>query len=127
MSSLKKHKNDLILIFALLFVSCSVLLWTMLSREAPENGWVVAEIAGTEVKRFPLWENGSYILGDGSHSNTLIIANGGAYVSDASCPDKVCENQGEIRYDGQTIVCLPNKLIVYIEGGESFETDAVAK
>ncbi len=127
MAFLKKHRNDLVLILALLLVSGALFMWSVLSREEPDRGWIVAEIDGQEVKRLPLWENDSIILGDSEHSNTLMVINGGAYVIDASCPDKLCENQGEIRYEGQSIVCLPNKLIVYIEGGESSGIDAAAK
>lgn len=38
------------------------------------------------------------------------------WVEDASCPDKVCVNTGIISKSGQSIVCLPNKTVVYIEG-----------
>ena len=35
----------------------------------------------------------------------------------ADCPDQVCVRQGAVRYNGESIVCLPHRLIVSIEGG----------
>ena len=61
--------------------------------------------------------NGVFELNGGT--NTLVIENGVAYMDYSSCPDHVCERKGKIRYAGQTIVCLPNKLTVTIIG----ETD----
>lgn len=45
------------------------------------------------------------------------------WVEDASCPDKVCVKTGTITKSGQSIVCLPNKTVVYIEGTEKTEID----
>ena len=57
-------------------------------------------------------------LGNGSY-NILTISEGYADVTEASCPDQICVHHNHIRYLGETIVCLPNKLVVEIEGGES--------
>ena len=37
----------------------------------------------------------------------------------ADCPDKLCVNQHAISSNGETIVCLPNKVVVEVEDGES--------
>ena len=55
-----------------------------------------------------------------------MVKDGKVSVTEADCPDKVCVNTGEISKSGDTIVCLPHKLVVEIEGSTS-ETDAVAR
>lgn len=45
------------------------------------------------------------------------------WVEDASCPDKVCVKTGTITKSGQSIVCLPNKTVVYIEGTGKTDID----
>lgn len=45
---------------------------------------------------------------------------------DVNCPDKVCVKTGKISRVGQSIVCLPNKVAVYIEGSEKAAVDEVA-
>ena len=41
------------------------------------------------------------------------------FMDSANCPDQICVKQGVIKDGSVPIVCLPNKVIVRIEGGES--------
>ena len=119
----KKHKNDTILVLAVLLVAASVLVYSLLTRQ--EGGEVCVAIGGGEAVRFSLYENREISLGEGERSNTLIISDGTARITQASCPDHVCVNSGAIRYEGETIVCLPNETIVTIEGAAASVFDAV--
>ncbi|MCD8158123.1 MAG: NusG domain II-containing protein [Clostridiales bacterium] len=58
--------------------------------------------------------------------NIIRVEQGRICVVSASCPDKVCVNQGWISNGVTPIVCLPNKLIIEIEGAEA-EADAAAR
>lgn len=58
--------------------------------------------------------------------NTILAESGRICVESANCPDQVCVHQGWIYDSALPIVCLPNKLMIEIVGGES-ELDAVAK
>ena len=58
-------------------------------------------------------------------TNYLIIKDGVADMIEADCPDQICVNQKAISKTGETIVCLPNKVIVDVKGVESGELDAV--
>ena len=59
-------------------------------------------------------------------ANTVVVKNHAVSVSYADCPDKICKNHKSISKSGETIVCLPNKVTVTVEGGEN-EIDGVAK
>lgn len=61
--------------------------------------------------------------------NILKVHDYGIEMIDADCADKVCLSFGFIERNGGTIVCLPHKLLVEIEGnsGEGDELDAVVK
>lgn len=48
------------------------------------------------------------------------------WVEESTCPDKVCITTGKIKKPGQTIVCLPNKTVIYIEGTEETDIDDVS-
>lgn len=48
-------------------------------------------------------------------TNHLIIKDREAWVSEATCPDKICVHQGKIHLDGEIIVCLPNKMTAQIK------------
>lgn len=112
----KKLLSDIILIAVILIVSLSVLLIVFLTRES--GNIAVVYVDGDKVAEYPLSVDGVYYLNNGT--NTLVIENGEAYIRDATCPDKYsgngCVNTGRISYVGQTIVCLPNRVIVEIVG-----------
>ena len=59
--------------------------------------------------------------------NILVIENGTAYVKDASCPDGICVNHRPISKSGESIICLPNKVVVSSKADDNVLTpDIVA-
>ena len=48
------------------------------------------------------------------------------WIEESTCPDKVCVITGKINKPGQSIVCLPNKTVIYIEGTEKTDIDDVS-
>lgn len=64
---------------------------------------------------------------NGTVTNTLEICDGKAFMSDATCPDKLCMKQGKISHQGETIVCLPNKIVIQVNSDDMSEFDSVAK
>ncbi len=117
----KTIRNDLILIAALLLIAGILYLALNLGRR--EGGVAVVRVDGVEVERHSLSVDGTFSLNGGS--NILVIEDGKAFLSDANCPDHICVKQGKIHYTGQVITCLPNRLTVTVEGGESDGVDLV--
>lgn len=60
-------------------------------------------------------------------SNRLVISDGAARMAEASCPDKLCVHQGMISKKGEELVCLPNRVIVKIEGEDDHAYDAITR
>lgn len=112
---LKKYRLDIIVIALLLLVAVSLLLIVTLTKKS--GNVVVVEIDGVISEEFPLSVDGVFTLNGGT--NTLVIENGEAYISYSDCPDHTCEKTGRIRYVGQTIVCLPNRLSVTVQGEQT--------
>lgn len=109
-----KVKNDIFLIIAIIAVAIAALsLFAVFSKP---GDYVVVNIDGIEANRYPLSDNlkTDIITGDGN-INTLVIEDGRAYVSYADCPDKICVSHRKISRDGESIVCLPHKLVISIE------------
>lgn len=63
---------------------------------------------------FNLKENNRFVVSNDLGTNTVVIENGQAFVVDADCPDKICEQMEAISKPGETIVCLPHKLVVEV-------------
>ncbi len=119
-------KNDIVLIAVLLvaavLVAAGMRIWQMNNTKDTAN--VVVTIDGQVYGSYPLSEDRteSIELPDGSY-NILTISGGYADVTEASCPDQICVKHNHIRYSGESIVCLPNKVVVTVEGGEDNDID----
>lgn len=44
----------------------------------------------------------------------LVIKDGKAYMLEADCPNQICVHHSAISHKGETIVCLPNRIIIEI-------------
>ena len=121
MADRKKFLFDAGLILFFLLAALALYLGLAAGRES--GGWAVVRVDGEVTGRYSLSENGTYPLNGGS--NILVIEDGQAWLSDADCPDKLCVQQGRVRYTGQVITCLPNRLTVTIEGGEDSGVDII--
>ena len=59
------------------------------------------------------------------HDNNIIeVDNERIHIKSATCPDQICVRTGYISSPGQTIVCLPHKLVVEIQS-DSGETEDI--
>ena len=47
-------------------------------------------------------------------TNTVVIENGEVYMKDATCKNQVCVKHSKISSKGESIICLPNRVIVEI-------------
>ena len=99
-------------------------LFLRLTRQA--GGTVSVRIDGQAVMELPLSEDTELVLGEGEHTNTLVIRDGTAQVIEASCPDGLCVGQGAVQYAGESIVCLPHRLVITVRGGPPPDIDGLA-
>ena len=121
-------KNDIILAVLLVIVAmiCALFIQVLVKK----NGNVaVVSIDGQVYKELSLNQNTELELNKTDNVdgyNILVIENGYAYMKDADCPDKICVHQGRISKTGETIVCLPHKVVIEIKG-ENTAFDAVVQ
>ena len=111
-----RYTRDLMIV-AVLLLAALALFFLMRSRQERETGigaQAVVTVDGLEIGRYPLRKSGTFSLNGGT--NILVVENGEAWVSEADCPDKVCMGMGKISRNGEFIACLPNRLLVVVEG-----------
>ena len=93
-----------------------VLALFLLIRPGAEAGSVcIVTWDGGEVT-LPLSEPETLTIESRGISLTVTIADGGVSVTEAGCPDKVCEKTGVIRHAGEIIVCVPADAVIRIPG-----------
>ncbi len=119
-----KKRLDIWLIAGVLLLALGV--WGFLWITRDEGAFAVVEIDGDEVARYSLEKPLTEEIASPWGTNLLVVENGTAKIVEADCPDKLCVNQRAIRYQGESIICLPHKVTVRIEGGEESGIDALA-
>ena len=126
MEKIRNKKIDFIIIVCAIAMGFVMLAIVLLTQK--EGDMVTVEVSGESVASFPLSEELTYVInGKNGGTNTLIIRKGYAWIEEASCPDGLCRNMGKIRNSSQSIVCLPNQVVIRITGGEPSEIDAVIR
>lgn len=120
-------KADFILIAAVVVVA-GVLLFFLYGTNDNSGAYVVLEIDGQVVDTLPLdVDTTREIETDNNGTNTLVIKDGYAKMIDANCPDGLCTNQKKISRNGESIICLPHKVVVsVIDDNSDEQIDAVA-
>ena len=121
----KTLKNDILLILALLVLAGAAYGILRLTREPGNEAAVTVD--GQLVLTVPLTREATVTVGENrGFRNVVEVSGGRVRVLDADCPDRLCVRQGWIRYSGESIVCLPHKLVVAVRGGEG-GLDAIAR
>lgn len=79
---------------------------------------------GQLLRSLPLNQDQSVAIG-GDYENTVSIHGGTVAITESTCPGMDCVHSGSIRSVGRSIVCLPNRLEVRIEGASESEVDFI--
>ena len=108
-------RNDVIFIVALLLVVAALGLCFYLFRG--EGDKVVVTVDGKEFGTYSLAEDVRVEIRTGAQNeevNVLVIRDGQAYMENATCPDGICADHKPISREGESIVCLPHKVVITV-------------
>lgn len=121
----QKTKQDMILLFGM--VLAAFLAWAVFAVLNYGNAQMVVVIQdGQEIARYPLSADETVTIPFNENGyNLLMISGGEAAVSDADCPDRLCVSQRAITGKGESIICLPHKLVITIDSDKEGELDAI--
>ena len=111
-------KRDIILIIILLLVGIiTLIVWHFIYNKSGNS--VLVEQRDEVIGTYPLSQDTTIpIKYRGDTVNEIVIEDGVCYMKEAECPDHLCIKQGKIDKVGQTIVCLPNRVVVTVVGEE---------
>lgn len=108
-------RNDVIFIVVLLLIVTTLGLCFYLFRG--EGDMIVVTVDGKEFGRYSLAEDVRVEIRTGAENeelNVLVIKDGQAYVESATCPDGICADHKPIQREGESIVCLPHKVVITV-------------
>ena len=64
---------------------------------------------------------------NGNICNTVLIKDGTVSMKYANCKDKICVNHNKISKNNESIICLPNKVVVTVVSDKNNDVDEVAR
>lgn len=117
----RRVRNDVIFIAALLAVIAVAGACLYLFRG--EGDTVTVSVDGKVIATYPLGvDRVEDIRTDGDGLNRLVIKDGKAWVETASCPDGICAAHKPIHREGESIVCLPNKVVITVKTADNADS-----
>ena len=111
-------KKDIILIAAVLAIS-------LISFAAIK----MTQKDGKEVYKTSIKKDQIYQIPEENGTNVMQIKDGKVTMKKADCKDQICADHKAIEKSGETIVCLPHKVVIEIrsEDGKEQELDGVTQ
>ena len=108
-------RNDIILIVCLLLIAAIGMIYLFGLRSRGDT--VRVTVDGKTYGTYSLTKNITEDIYSGKnkeHLNRLVIRDGKAYMETATCPDGICVAHTPIFRDGESIVCLPNRVVITV-------------
>lgn len=114
-------KRDIVLAAVLLILGVTGVLIVKYGLKSGNTAGVY--IDDKLVQTIDLSVDDEYTFQTDKGSNTVEVRNGAVSMKSADCPDKVCVRMGTKNRNGETITCLPHKLVIEVHGGQEQEVD----
>ncbi len=123
----KFNRRDALVALAVALLAAVTALLFYLPRTQSDQLTLVITVGGQEQSRTPVTQlpdgpvriegRGGYTLTlSPSYSDLPFSPEWSVRVSDSDCPGQDCVHTGAISRAGQSIVCLPAQVVVYLEG-----------
>lgn len=119
-----KRKNDILFIGILLLTATLVGLLFLIMGKAGDT--VTVTVDKKFFGEYPLGEDRIVEIRTEDSLNILVIEDGRAFMREADCPDGICCAHRPIVRDGESIICLPNRVVVTVSAKSENGPDVVA-
>lgn len=127
----KKLKiGDVVLVILVCAAAVVSMVMVVQARAGVRGSLAIVEVNGEEVSRIKLGEGMSSrtIEVEGFMGACTIEVEGNRIrMLKSPCPEKICVGTGWAENAGDQIVCLPNRVVIRVEGGEADGVDTVTE
>ncbi len=117
-------KADIILAATLIIIGFAMSYF--LSSGTSPGQELLVSCGGERFGTYSLLEEREIVVERNNHINKITIKNGIVSMSFSDCRGQDCVKQAAISKTGESIVCLPNQVVLEIAGG-STEYDSIAR
>lgn len=118
-------KRDIILLGVILFICLAAFLVMQLTKGTSGNT-VRITVGGEIYGEYSISEDRTIRIETEYGVNVVTVEGGSVSMTEADCPDGYCIDQGSKNKEGQSIVCLPHKVVVEVVETDDGVIDGVA-
>ena len=108
----KSYKNDIFLILFFLIIGLGT--FSFMQLHGKSGALIKVRVNNKEYGTYSLDKDQTVHIREENWENIIEIKNGKASMVKADCPDKICVNHAVISKKGETIVCLPHKVVIEV-------------
>ena len=114
-----------VLAVVLLAAGCAWAVWGGQSQGTELTA--VVSVDGVEKERLPLKkaDGTEWTISSNGYTLHVVLTAEGVWVERSDCPTQDCVHTGHISRSGQSIVCLPARVVIQLESGTDRGVDAV--
>ncbi|MCI8639217.1 MAG: NusG domain II-containing protein [Coprococcus sp.] len=109
----KIRKSDCVF-FGIILILAALIFAMQIMTGSKNAAYVIVRVDGELTASYDLTVDQEISLNGGT--NILLIEGGKASMIEADCPDKLCVRQRAISRERESIICLPNKVVVEVAG-----------
>ena len=119
-------KSDFLAIgmVAVIAIFVSIIFWTSVGSD--EGSIVSVYQEGALIQELSLDSDTEFVI-EGEYENVVTIQDGKAAITNSNCPGTDCVHSGWISGKGRSLVCLPNRVEIRIEGDVDSEVDFIVR
>lgn len=113
-------KADIILFFLILVFGTGISWWSLSTNTGGDKAIVTVD--GQLYGTYSLLQDQTIeVVQENGHTNYITIKDGKVSMTFSNCKNQVCVNSGAISQTKDSIVCLPNKVMIEIKGSDKNE------
>jgi len=107
--------GDIVVIMLVVTIMISAII---IPRLKENDGIYVNIVTNEKSEIYNIYDIRKIVVESNGYIVNVVIDQGNVYISESNCNDKICVNTGVISRAGESIVCAPAKVIVFISGGD---------
>jgi len=117
---LRPNPYDALVVLAVLALAalCALRFW-LPRADAGDALTAAVAVDGAVLDRLPLAADTERVYEANGYTLQVTVSGGSVRVSESDCPTRDCVRTGAVSRPGESIVCLPARLVITLEGGEA--------
>ena len=119
-------KGDVVVISFVIVLAVLIGVLFLIWTGSDKGNTVVVYREGKKIQELPLDDDGEILI-ENNYTNKLEVKDGKAAIVESDCPGMDCVHSGWIKDKGRSLVCLPNRVEIRIEGEAESEVDFIVR